>query len=85
MCLAVPAQVIQLLNDDQALVELGGVRQRVSLCLVDGVGVDDYVIVHAGLALTRLDVEEAEKTLALFAELAEAAGDASDALHPRVP
>ena len=43
-------------------------RKRVSLALVDGVAVGDYVIVHVGYALTRLDPEEAERTLALFAE-----------------
>jgi hydrogenase expression/formation protein HypC len=47
---------------------LGGVRKTISLELVDGVGVGDYVIVHVGYALTRLDPAEAERTLATFAE-----------------
>lgn len=84
MCLAVPAKVIELLDGDQALIELGGVRNRVSLALVDGVTVGDYVIVHTGFAITRLDVQEAEKTLALFAEIAAVMGEAPDALYPRV-
>ena len=70
MCLALPALVVELLEDEQALIELGGVRKPCSMALLDGVAVGDYVIVHVGYALTRLDPEEAAKTLALFAELA---------------
>ena len=72
MCLALPACVVELLEDDQAVIELGGVRKPCSLALLDDVAVGDYVIVHVGYALTRLDPEEAAKTLALFAELAAA-------------
>ena len=71
MCLAIPARVAELLPNDFAIVELGGVRKEISLALVDGVVVGDYVIVHVGYALSRLDPEEAAKTLALFAEMAE--------------
>ena len=69
MCLAIPAKVVQKLENDQALVEVGGVRNQISLLLVEDVTVGDYVIVHVGFALSRLDPEEAEKTLALFAEI----------------
>ena len=69
MCLAIPARVAELLDNDGAVVELGGVRKEISLALVDGVVVGDYVIVHVGYALNRLDPEEAEKTLQLFAEI----------------
>ena len=71
MCLALPACIVELHGADQAIVELGGVRKECSLALVDEVGVGDYVILHAGYALARLDPEEAEKTLALFAEMGE--------------
>ena len=70
MCLAIPAKVVQKLDNDRAVVEVGGVRNDISLMLVDGVEVGDYVIVHVGVAITRLDVEEAEKSLALFDEIA---------------
>lgn len=70
MCLAVPVRVVSLLAEQQAEVEVGGVRTLVSLALVDGVAVNDYVIVHAGFAISRLDVGEAEQSLALFAEIA---------------
>ena len=69
MCLAIPAKVVQKLDNDQAVVEVGGVRNDISLMLVDGVEVGDYVIVHVGFAITRLDVEEAEKSLALFDDM----------------
>ena len=68
MCLAIPARIIELLDGDQCRVELGGVRKEISLALVDGAAVGDYVIVHVGYALTKLDPEEAAQTLALFAE-----------------
>ncbi|CAO3361920.1 HypC/HybG/HupF family hydrogenase formation chaperone [Azospirillum melinis] len=71
MCLAVPALVTALLPDDRATVSLGGVTSTCSLELVEGVAVGDYVIVHVGYALSRLDAEEAERTLALLAEVAE--------------
>lgn len=69
MCLAIPARVEQLVGDDSAIVNLGGMRKEVSLTLVDDVAVGDYVIVHVGYALQKLDTEEAEQTLAAFAEL----------------
>ena len=69
MCLAIPARVAELLDDGSALVDVGGVRKEVSLALMDGVAVGDYVIVHVGYPLNRLDPEEAEKTLQLFAEI----------------
>ncbi len=69
MCLAIPARVVELADGDNAVVDLGGVKKEISLALVDGVAVGDYVIVHVGYALNKLDPEEAEKTLALFAEL----------------
>jgi hydrogenase expression/formation protein HypC len=68
MCLALPARVVELLPDDQAIVDLGGVRKSISLALVEGVQPGDYVIVHVGFALTRLDPDEAEQTLKTFAE-----------------
>jgi hydrogenase expression/formation protein HypC len=73
MCLALPALVKELLPDDQALVVLGGVSKEISVALVEGVQPGDYVIVHVGYALSRVDPEEAEKTLALFAEMSETA------------
>ena len=68
MCLAIPARVVSLPEPQTAVVDLGGVQKRVSLELVDDVQPGDYVIVHVGYALTKLDPDEAEKTLQTFAE-----------------
>ena len=68
MCLAIPARVVELLPNEEGVIDVGGVRKRISLELVTGVVPGDYVIVHVGYALQRLDPDEAARTLALFAE-----------------
>jgi hydrogenase expression/formation protein HypC len=68
MCLAIPALIVERLDGDDGLIDLGGVRKRVSLALVPEASTGDYVIVHVGYAISRLDPEEAARTLALFAE-----------------
>jgi len=78
MCLAVPGQVMEIGEDDSALVDFSGVRKQVSLALVDGVAEGDYVLVHVGFALQRIDAEEAERTLALFAEMQGLAEDPTE-------
>ena len=70
MCLALPARVVALRDDGHASVDLGGVRKDVSIALVPEARIGDYVIVHVGHAIGMVDPEEAERTLALFAELA---------------
>lgn len=79
MCLAVPVRVVELLPDEFAEVEVGGVRSRASVALIDRVAIGDYLIVHAGFAIARLDVQQAEESLALFEEIASKLA-ASDAL-----
>jgi len=68
MCLAVPMKVIEI-EGPVARVEEAGVQREVRADLVEGLKVGDYVIVHAGIAIDRLDPEEAEETLRLFAEI----------------
>jgi hydrogenase expression/formation protein HypC len=70
MCLAIPTRVIEIDENGLAKVDLGGVQKQISLALLDDVVVGDYVIVHVGFALQKLDPLEAEKTLALFREMA---------------
>jgi hydrogenase expression/formation protein HypC len=77
MCLAIPARVVELRAADRAIIELDGVRKEISLALVDGVRTDDYVVVHVGYALARLDPQEAARTLALFAQGAAPSGASS--------
>jgi hydrogenase expression/formation protein HypC len=73
MCLAIPVQVTELLDGDMARVTLDGVTKIVSLALVEDVRAGDYVILHVGYALNKLDPEEAAKTLALLADAGAAA------------
>ncbi len=66
----------ELLPDDMAKVSLDGVTKVISLAMVEGVKPGDYVIIHVGYALSKIDAEEAEKTLALLAEAGALAGAA---------
>ena len=66
MCLAIPIRVEDILGDDMARVTLGGVSKVVSIALLEDVHVGDYLLIHAGFALTRLDPDEASRTLALM-------------------
>jgi hydrogenase expression/formation protein HypC len=69
MCLALPARITEIHDDDTATVSLGGVRKQVSLALIEDAAVGDYVVVHVGYSLSKLDPAEAERTLALLASL----------------
>lgn len=69
MCLAIPAEVTKILPDDMAVVSLDGVSKEISVALIEDLAIGDYVIVHVGYALTRIDPEEARRTLELLAEL----------------
>ncbi len=75
MCLAIPVKVVEIGADETAMVNLGGVKKTISIALLDDVQIGDYVILHVGYALSKLDPAEAERTLALFAEMA--AGEAT--------
>lgn len=69
MCLAIPALVLRRLEGEDALIDARGVDKRISLALVPEAQAGYYVIVHAGYALSRLDPDEALRTLALFADM----------------
>jgi len=68
MCLAIPVRVVELLPDDMAKVSLDGVIKTVSTALVEDLAVGDYVVLHVGYALAKIDPEEAERTLELLAQ-----------------
>jgi hydrogenase expression/formation protein HypC len=70
MCLAIPARVIELLPEEMARVSLDGVCKEISIALVDDVAIGDYVVLHVGYALARIDEKEALETLALLREAA---------------
>jgi hydrogenase expression/formation protein HypC len=69
MCLAIPVQIIQCLDNQRALVTMGGIEKEVNTSLLEHVAIGDYVILHVGYALTKLDEQEAQKTLALFEQM----------------
>ena len=70
MCLAVPARVLHCLAGERALIDLDGVQMDISTELLDEVQVGDYVIVHVGYAIGKLDPDEALLTLQSMAEMA---------------
>jgi hydrogenase expression/formation protein HypC len=72
MCLAVPGRVLAVTEQDgttMAEVDFGGVRKEVCLAYIPDVQVDEYVIVHVGFAIQRLDEQSAQETLANFEKL----------------
>ena len=69
MCLAIPAQITQLLDNQRAIVNIGGVTKEISVALLEFISVGDYVILHVGYALVKLDEMEAKKTLNLFSQM----------------
>jgi hydrogenase expression/formation protein HypC len=77
MCLAIPAKIIEI-NNGVAAIELGGVTRQASLILLPSASLGDYVLVHAGFAISLVDEREAAKTLSLFAELSAAIDDAEN-------
>jgi hydrogenase expression/formation protein HypC len=70
MCLAIPIRVEALLPGALARVTLSGVTKTVSIALMEDVAVGDYLLIHVGYALARLDPDEAARTLALMREAA---------------
>ncbi len=70
MCLAIPAKVVEIINNDTILVDFGGVKREVkSTLLEDKIKLDDYVLVHIGFAMAIVDEEDALETLRLLAEI----------------
>lgn len=70
MCLAVPG-LVESIDGDYAEVDFGGVQKKVCVSLIPSLVVGEYVIVHTGYAIEKLDEEEAKKTLALFDEMSK--------------
>ncbi|MFB0560450.1 MAG: HypC/HybG/HupF family hydrogenase formation chaperone [Candidatus Lokiarchaeia archaeon] len=73
MCLAIPAKVLEV-QGEKAVVDFGGVKREAWITLVDNVKVGDYLIIHTGYAIQRLDKKDAEETLKLFKEFENYAG-----------
>lgn len=70
MCIAIPGKVIRI-KDDMAKIDVAGTKKEASLMLMEGVNVGDYVIVHAGFVIQKVDDREAQETLRLLSEFIE--------------
>ncbi len=70
MCLAIPLKLIKI-NDDIGTIESEGIRRKVNLSLVENPKLGDFIVMHAGFAITIMDQEEGEKTLALISDWLE--------------
>jgi hydrogenase expression/formation protein HypC len=68
MCLGIPMKVIQL-DGDTAVAEAGGIRKDVRLDLVSDITIGDYILIHTGFAIEKLDPKEAVETLELIKEV----------------
>jgi hydrogenase expression/formation protein HypC len=68
MCLAIPGRVMEVVDEANRLatVDVAGVRRTVNIGLLDDAGVGDWVLIHVGFALSKVDEEEAEATLSLL-------------------
>ena len=68
MCLAIPGRIVELIDEPNRLarVDVAGVRRTVNVGLLDDIGVDDWVLVHVGFAISMVDEEEARATLRLL-------------------
>jgi hydrogenase expression/formation protein HypC len=71
MCLAIPGRIVEMVDEANriAKVDVSGVRRNVNVALLDDAGVGDYVLIHVGFALSKVDEIEAEETLRMLREL----------------
>jgi hydrogenase expression/formation protein HypC len=71
MCLAIPGQIVEIIDAENfiAKVEVGGVRRGVNIGMLDDVKIGDWVLVHVGFAMSKIDEKQAEETLQTLREL----------------
>ena len=74
MCLAIPGQIIEIVDEQNQLakVDVGGVLRNVNVGLIDDATPGDWVLLHVGFAMSKVDEDEAAATLALLAQMGEA-------------
>lgn len=70
MCLSIPAKVISI-NENDAIVSIGGAEKLASLQLVEDVKIGDYILLHCGFAIQKLSIEDAEETMKIIREYLE--------------
>ncbi len=82
MCLAIPAQVVQLFpGSDLAMADVSGIRRNVNIGLVDNVAPGDWVLIHVGFAISKVDEAEARASLEFLHGLGQAYQDEVAALQ----
>jgi hydrogenase expression/formation protein HypC len=71
MCLAIPGKIVEIVDEENriAKVEVGGVRRGVNIGMLDDIKIGDYVLVHVGFAMSKIDEKQAEETLRTLQEL----------------
>jgi len=71
MCLAIPGRIVEIVDplNSLAKVEVGGVRRSVNIGMLDDIVIGDYVLVHVGFAMSKIDEQQAQETLRLLHEL----------------
>ena len=69
MCLGIPAKIIEIEGGSHGKIERGGILRKINLSLIKDAKVGDWVIVHAGFAITKMDEKEAIETLKLLKEM----------------
>jgi hydrogenase expression/formation protein HypC len=74
VCLAIPGRIVELADESNQLaqVDVAGVLRKVNVGLIDDVRPDDWVLIHVGFALSKVDEDEAQATLALLQQMGEA-------------
>lgn len=70
MCIGVPVKIVEI-NDSEALADLDGVRKRINIDLVPGVKIGNYVLLHAGCAIQKVNEKEAKRTLGILKQLSK--------------
>jgi hydrogenase expression/formation protein HypC len=79
MCLAIPGRIVEMVDEENSIakVEIGGVRRNVNVGMLDreDAAVGNYVLVHVGFAMTRIDEEEAKETLRVLEEIGQYQGE----------
>lgn len=73
MCLAIPGKIIEMVDAENhiAKVDVGGVRRNINTGMLDDTKVGDYVLIHVGFAMSKIDEREAEETLRILKEIGE--------------
>jgi hydrogenase expression/formation protein HypC len=85
MCLGIPGQIVEIVDDANSIakVDVSGVKRNVSVALVrpDGIGPGDWVLIHVGFAMSKIDEAEARETMQTLHEMGQAFADELEMLH----